>query len=142
MDFLKNRSHESFDRKEKFSLGSDKKFGFTFALIFLFLALFFNVSPAVKVIFAVVGLAFATISTLNPIYLHQLNVLWGRFGLILSKIVSPLVLGILFYLVFMPVGLLLKISGKDILNKKINKNLKTYWINSNQTLTSSMKDQF
>ncbi len=142
MDFLKNRSHESYDRKEKFSIGSDKKFGFTFAVIFLFIAIFFKIALSLKILFAIAGLIFVLISALKPSGLHKINLLWGRFGLILNKIISPVVLALLFYLVFMPVGLLLKLTGKDILNKKINKNIKSYWADSSQALNTSMKDQF
>lgn len=142
MSFLKNRFHESYDRKQKFSVGSDKKFGFTFAAIFLFCAIFFKISFLIKTLFALLALIFAAISILKPSRLHKINVIWGRFGLLINKIVSPVVLAILFYFVFMPVGLFLKITGKDILNKKINKKIATYWVDSSRTLNTSMRDQF
>ncbi|MEQ1723953.1 MAG: hypothetical protein ABL930_12315, partial [Pseudobdellovibrio sp.] len=62
-------------------------------------------------------------------------------GLFLNKIVSPIILFVLFFLVFLPIGLLLKIFRKDILSLKINKEQQSYWIKS-ETSSTNMVDQF
>jgi hypothetical protein len=77
---------------------------------------------------------------LKPKILNPLNKIWFKFGILLAKIVSPLVMLFIFFVVVTPIGLIMKISGKNLLNLK-KKNKKTYWIikdNSN----SSMKNQF
>jgi len=76
----------------------------------------------------------------NSKYLTPLNTLWFKLGLLLGKFVSPIVMGIIFFLVVTPISLIMKILGKDILNIKKN-NKKTYWIEKTAP-TSKMKDQF
>jgi hypothetical protein len=143
MDFLKNKSHESYDRKEKMIVGSDRKFGNTFALIFFVMALApWNISNATRIFFSGLGLVFAWVAWIKPSLLNAINKIWAQFGLILGKIFSPIILGILFFLAFFPIGLLLKIFKKDILNQKINKHASTYWVDSTLMTPTSMKDQF
>ena len=72
--------------------------------------------------------------------LTPLNILWFKFGLFLGKIVSPLVMGIIYFFVVTPTGLLMKIFRKDLLNLKYN-NKNSYWIEKNE-LKSKMKNQF
>ncbi|MGZ3726171.1 MAG: hypothetical protein ACXWQQ_10225 [Pseudobdellovibrio sp.] len=136
-------SHESFNRKEKLFLGSDSKFGYTFSVIFFILA----VSPTLihfrsRVVFIFLSLLFAAAATFEPKRLHKLNLAWARFGILLNKIISPIVLLILFYLVFLPLGAFLRVIKKDILNLTIDKNATSYWIDSTQFEETSMKDQF
>ena len=64
---------------------------------------------------------------MNSKILSPLNLLWFKFGILLGKIVSPVVMGIIFFLVVTPISIILKIFGKDVLNLKFNNN-KTYWI--------------
>ena len=72
--------------------------------------------------------------------LSPLNKLWFKFGILLGKIISPLVMGIIFFLVVTPIGILMKILKKDLLNLNYNNN-KTYWIEKNEP-KSKMKNQF
>jgi len=74
------------------------------------------------------------------IILSPLNLLWFKFGILLGKIVSPVVMGIIFFLVVTPISIILKIFGKDVLNLKFNNN-KTYWIVKDGP-KSNMKKQF
>ena len=122
---------------------NDKKFGYTFAVVFFILA----VAPTLillrtRLILIFLSLIFAAMALLEPSRLHKLNQLWARFGLLLNKIISPLVLIILFYIVFLPLGLLLRFVKKDILNLKMDKSATSYWIDSAQFEETSMKDQF
>ena len=90
-------------------------------------------SFAIAFIFLILGI-------LNSKILTPLNKIWFRFGLFLGKIVSPLVMGIIFFLVVTPIGLFMRIIGKDILNLKFNKN-ESYWIKKTGP-KSKMKNQF
>ena len=143
MGTSKNFSHESFERKEELVIGSDKKFGYVFAAIFFIL----SVSSLVlglylRLVLLTLSLICLSAALLNPVVLRPANKLWMRFGLFLNKIISPIILAVLFFAVFVPVGLVLKIFRKDILNLRINKKLKSYWIDSTLNAPTSMKDQF
>jgi hypothetical protein len=72
--------------------------------------------------------------------LTPLNKLWFKFGLLLGKVVSPLIMGIIFFLVVTPTGLIMRIIGKDLLNLRFN-NKKSYWIEKTGP-KSKMKNQF
>ena len=126
---------------KKIKVSSNKSFGIVFSIFFLFISiyLFLNEYPTyylslfVSVIFLLLGL-------MNSKILSPLNLLWFKFGLLLGKIVSPFVMGIIFFVVVTPISILLKIFGKDVLNLKFNNN-KTYWIEKNGP-KSNMKKQF
>ena len=139
---FKNYSHESYDRKEKLKVGSDKNFGLVFAALFALIA-FSSALPQIgfHIAAGAASIFFLLAALLKPTILHGVNAHWSKFGLLLSKIISPIVLVILFYIVFLPIGLFLKIINKDILNKKIDKAATTYWINSAEPV-STMKEQF
>jgi hypothetical protein len=77
---------------------------------------------------------------LNSKILTPLNKLWFRFGIFLGRIISPIIMGIIFFLVVTPTGLIMRVFGKDLLNLKYNKN-KSYWIEKNGQ-KSKMKNQF
>ncbi len=87
-----------------------------------------------------IAFIFLILGILNSKILTPLNKIWFRFGLFLGKIVSPLVMGIIFFLVVTPIGLFMRIIGKDILNLKFNKN-ESYWIEKTGP-KSKMKNQF
>ena len=73
--------------------------------------------------------------------LKPLNKLWFYFGILLGRMISPLVMGIIFYLIVTPIGLLMRLFRKDILNLKYNTNSKSYWIKKDGP-KSKMKNQF
>ena len=75
-----------------------------------------------------------------PKVLTPLNNLWFKFGILLGKIVSPIVMSVIFFLVVTPIGIFMKIIGKDLLNLKFN-DKETYWIKKNDP-KSAMKNQF
>ena len=122
-------------------IGSNRIFGLVFSIVFLIIALWplkngyeiRNWSLIVSVIFFILGL-------INSKILTPINKIWFRFGLLLGKIVSPLVMGIVYFIVVTPIGLLMRIFGKDILNlKKNNKN--TYWVDKD-IKNGTMKNQY
>ena len=126
---------------KKIEISSNKSFGIVFFTFFLIIALWPLIndgniriwSLAVSIIFLILGITNAKILT-------PLNNLWFKFGLFLGKIVSPIVMGIIFFFVVTPTGIIMRLIGKDLLNLKKN-NSNTYWIEKNNE-NSSMKNQF
>jgi predicted membrane metal-binding protein len=138
--------HENLQRQEKVNGSSDRSFGLIFAAFFALVAF----APLLRAPHqprwwaAIVATAFALLALLWPKRLVLLNKLWLKFGLLLHTIVSPVVLGLIFYVAIVPVGLLKRIFGNDSLRLKADRDAKTYWIErdpSNSAL-SSMKQQF
>ncbi len=126
-------------------LPSNKKFGLFFSFIFIFFSSYFFLKSnfILTYIFLVISFIFLFLGLFFPKYLSLLNKGWMILGLILSKIINPLVLGIIYFGLFTPIGLFRKLIGKDELNLK-SEDVKTYWkkrdiINVKQ---SSFKDQF
>lgn len=68
------------------------------------------------------------VAWLKPALLTHLNRVWGRFGLLLGSIVSPIALSVLFFLVITPTGLLMRLTGKDPLRLKAERSVQSYWI--------------
>jgi len=125
---------------------SDKKFGLFFALIFFgFFAYFFFVkSKFLAFVFFILSLIFLLLAIKNPTKLHLLNLLWLRFGLLLGRIINPLVLGILFFVMITPLALFLRLLGRDELQLR-NKSYQTFWKKrTGKTLTKreGFKNQF
>ena len=88
----------------------------------------------------VVSIIFLILGLINSKVLTPLNKLWFKFGLLLGKVVSPLIMGIIFFFVVTPTAFIMRIIGKDLLNLKFN-NKKTYWIEKTGP-KSKMKNQF
>ena len=125
----------------KVKMPSNRNFGFIFFIFFLLISLWFLFNEKeVNYITLIISIIFLMLAITNSKYLTPLNTLWFKLGLLLGKFVSPIVMGIIFFLVVTPISLIMKILGKDILNIKKN-NKKTYWIEKTAP-TSKMKDQF
>lgn len=129
---------ENSSRKNSVEIGSERAFGAVFAVVFAVLAIFDILGS--RAIWILLAVLFGTLALVYPRALKPLNRLWFRFGLLLHKITNPVILGFMFYIVITPMAILLKIVGKDILNLKIDKNQKSYWIIKQNH--SSMKNQF
>lgn len=139
------KTHENFVRAEEIQGGSDRSFGIVFAVIFGIVALFPLLDGEKIHLWALFGAAgFAGIALVYPRVLAPANRLWMRFGLLLSKIVNPIVLGILFYGVLAPTGFVLRAMGKDVLKCDIDPGAPSYWIERETPGPSpeSMKNQF
>ncbi|MBT9525090.1 MAG: hypothetical protein IV105_07510 [Rhizobacter sp.] len=122
-------SHEDLSREDEVEGSSDRAFGFVFAAVFLIIAAFPLLHAGAPRWWSVgVAAAFGLVAIVKPVLLAGANKLWMKFGLLLAKVVSPIALGILFYLVFMPIGLLMRVSGKDPLRLKFDPAAKSYWI--------------
>ena len=122
-------------------ISSNRSFGIVFFIVFLLIALYPLIySGEIRVWSAIISFILLALGVLNSKILTPLNKLWFKFGIFLSKIISPLIMGIIFFLVVTPIGLIMKIFGKDVLNLKYNKN-QSYWIEKKGP-KSKMKNQF
>ena len=122
-------------------LSSNRSFGIVFFIVFLIIALYpLKNGEDFRVLALIIALFFLVLGLINSKILTPLNKLWFKFGLLLGKIVSPIIMGLIFFLVVTPIGFVMKIIGKDLLNLKFNKN-KSYWIEKTGP-KSKMKNQF
>ena len=122
-------------------IGSNKSFGIVFFIAFLLIAIYPLINDGdLRIWSLILSLVFLILVLLNSKILYPLNKIWFKFGLLLGRIVSPLVMAIIFFLVVTPIGLLMRILNKDLLNLKFNKS-KSYWIKKNEQ-KSKMKNQF
>ena len=126
---------------QEIKISSNKSFGIVFFTVFLLIALYPLIKDGnVRLWSLTVSFIILIITLLYPKFLDPLNKLWFKFGIFLGKIISPLVMGIIFFLVVTPIGLIMRLLGKDILNLKYNKS-KSYWIEKSGP-KSKMKNQF
>ena len=122
-------------------IGSNRSFGLVFFIVFFIIAIFpLKNDGDLRYWSILVSLFFLILGLTNSNILSPLNKVWFKFGLLLGKIISPIVMGIIFFIVITPTSLLLKLFNKDILNLKRGKK-KTYWIEK-KGYKSKMKNQF
>ncbi len=126
---------------EKIKISSNRSFGIVFFIVFLLISLYPLINQnEIRLWSLVISLIFLVLGINNSKFLTPLNKLWFRFGLLLGKIVSPIIMGVIFFLVVTPIGLLMRLLKKDLLNLKFNKE-KTYWIKKIDT-NNRMNKQF
>ena len=128
--------------KSNIKISSNRNFGLVFFFIFLIVSiwpLIHDESP--RIWSAIISLTFLILVMTRSKLLTPLNLLWAKFGIILGSIIAPIVMGVVFFLVVTPIGFIMKITGKDLLNTKYDKKKKTYWI-KREKLTGTMKRQF
>ncbi len=120
---------------------SSKSFGYLFFGIFLALAVWVYVKNQ-NLNYWLIGTStiFLVLTLIKSKILDVLNDLWIKFGELLGKIIAPIVMSIVFFLIVTPIGLILKIVKKDLLKLKFN-NDKSYWIEKSKTI-ESMDKQF
>ena len=132
-----------FEKFSKIKISSNRSFGFVFFIVFLIIA-FWNFRGDFSQISALpfyISLVFLFLGLINSKLLTPLNKLWFKFGILLSRIVSPIVLGFIFFAIVTPTGIIMRVLGKDLLNKKFDNKKKSYWINRDK-VKSTMKQQF
>jgi hypothetical protein len=138
-------SHEVFVRDEKIVTGSDRSFGLVMTLA-LAAVTALNAWHSGKLWPWTGGLAalFVAAALLRPSVLHPLNLVWLRFGLLLHKVVNPVVMALLFYGTVLPTGLIMRLMGKDLLRLKRQPDADSYWIVRRPPGPSpeTMRDQF
>ena len=137
--------HESLEHKDEIQVGSEKSFGIVFAAVFAIIALLplAHSLPPRWWALAVAALFLIAAFIAQPL-LKPLNLLWFKFGLLLYKVVNPIVMGLLYYLTVVPTGLVMRACGKDPLNRAFDPKAKTYWIERDPPgpEPESMKNQF
>ncbi len=122
-------------------ISSNRSFGIVFFVVFFLIALYPLINNEdIRIWSLIISLIFLILGLINSRILNPLNKLWFKFGILLGKIVSPIIMGIIFFLVVTPIGFIMRILGKDLLNLKFNAN-KSYWIEKNGP-KSKMKNQF
>jgi len=125
----------------KIKIGSNKSFGVVFFIVFLLVAFYPLINQGdIKIWSLVVSLIFLTLGFLNSKILTPLNKIWFKFGILLGSFVSPIVMGIIFFVIVTPTSLIMMFLGKNLLNLKRG-NKKTYWMERSK-IESKMKNQF
>tara|TARA_B100000482_G_C12461303_1_gene241011 strand:- start:11 stop:388 length:378 start_codon:yes stop_codon:yes gene_type:complete len=120
---------------------SNKSFGVLFFIVFLLIALWPLVKgDSLRIWSLLIAIIFLVLGLLNSKILNPFKKIWIKFGEILGKVIAPLVLSIVYFIVITPIGLFLRIFGKDLLGIKFLKK-KSYWIKRDKDL-GSMKNQF
>ncbi len=128
-------------RNTEIKIGSNKSFGIVFFIVFLLVALYPLINNGdLRIWSFIIAIIFLILGLINSKVLTPLNKLWFKFGLLLGRVISPLIMGIIFFLVVTPTALIMRIIGKDLLSLKFN-NKKSYWIEKTGP-KSKMKDQF
>ena len=122
-------------------IGSNRSFGIVFFIVFLIISLWplLN-SNEIRIWSLIVSIIFLTLGLINSKALTPLNKLWFKFGIFLGNIISPIVMGIIYFAVVTPIALLLKVINKDVLSLKKTKN-GSYW-KIKEKYNSSMRNQF
>ena len=120
---------EDLNREQHVEGSSDRAFGLVFAGVFLLIAGWPLIhGEAVRWWSVGISAVFALVAFIRPALLAELNRLWMKLGILLGKIVSPIALGILFYVVITPIGLMIRVAGKDTLRLKFDPEADSYWI--------------
>ena len=122
-------------------ISSNRSFGLVFFIVFLLIAFYPLINQGeIRIWSALISLLFLILGIINSKILTPLNKVWFKFGIFLGKLISPVVMGIIFFLVVTPIAFLMRMLKKDLLNLKFNKN-STYWIEETDS-KSTLKNQF
>ena len=122
-------------------IGSNRSFGIVFFIVFLLISIYPLINQGeLRIWSLLISLLFLILGIINSKILTPLNKAWFKFGIFLGKIISPIIMGIIFFFVVTPIAFLMRILKKDLLNLKYNKN-SSYWIEKTDP-KSTMKNQF
>ena len=120
---------------------SNKSFGVVFFLVFLAIGLYPLLNDGnIRILFIIISFLFLLLGILNSKILTPLNNIWFRFGMILGQIISPIIMLVIFFTIVTPIGFIMRLMNKDILNLKFKK-YNTYWIEKSGP-KSKMNNQF
>ena len=109
-------------KKEKIKISSNKSFGVVFFIFFLIVSFYPILNESEMRLWAlIISVIFLVLGLVNSKILTPLNKVWFKFGILLGKIVSPIVMGVIFFIVVTPISLIMRLLGKDVLNIKKNK---------------------
>ena len=122
-------------------IGSNRSFGIVFFVVFLIIPIYpLKNGEDIRIWSLSISLIFLILGLLNSKILSPLNKIWFKFGILLGRIMSPIIMSLIYFIVMTPIGLFMRMMKKDILNLKFNNN-KTYWIEKDGP-KSKMKNQF
>ena len=126
---------------DEIKISSNKSFGIVFFIVFLLIALYPLLKDSdLRIWSLIISFIFLILGLINSKILTPLNKLWFKFGLLLGRFISPLIMGIIFFVVVTPIAIIMRLLKKDLLNLKYNKK-ETYWIDKSGP-KSKMKNQF
>ena len=126
---------------DEIKISSNRSFGIVFFIVFLLIGTYPLLNnDHVRIWSLIISIVFLILGLLNSKILFPLNKIWFKFGILLGKIISPLIMGLIFFVVVTPIALLMRLFNKDLLNLKFNKS-KSYWIEKSEP-KSKMKNQF
>ena len=129
-------------QKSKIKVSSNRNFGLVFFVVFLIISLWPLLDGGQFKIWSLFfSLFFLVLGLMNSKLLTPLNLLWTKFGILLGNVFAPIVMSFIFFLVVTPIGLLMRIMGRDLLRTKYNKSGKSYWIKREKRITK-MNQQF
>jgi hypothetical protein len=141
----KSGFHESLERDHELTGSSDRGFGIVFAVVFAVVALWPLLSSRpVRLWAAAASVLFLVAAVVRPSILHRMNILWMRSGILLSRVTNPVITALMFFVIFVPFGLLLRALGRKAIEKHLDRDLPTYWQKPERTgwNPASMRDQF
>ena len=122
-------------------ISSNRSFGILFAFVFSLVAFWPILNQnEIRIWSLIVAIIFIVLGLLNSKLLTPLNKIWFRFGIFLGNFISPIIMGVIFFFVVSPTGLIMKLFNRDLINLK-KSNEKSYWIKK-KDIKSSMKNQF
>jgi hypothetical protein len=122
--------------------GSEKSFGVVFAFVFLLVGLYPLLKNKEILLWSLLtAFIFFLLAYVAPKVLSVPNKLWLMLGMALGAVVAPVVMALVYVTTVVPIGLILRLIGKDILQQKLNKNAKSYWVKRVQPM-GSMRNQF
>jgi hypothetical protein len=136
---------ETRHQDDDVEMGSERGFGIVFAVVFAIIALWPLIHwEAPRLWAAAIAAIFLAIAFVRPALLRPLNVLWFKFGLLLSKIVTPVIMALVYATTVVPTGFLLRLKGKNLLGLKRDPDTKSYWVTRESPGPSpgTMKRQF
>ena len=126
----------------KFSKEKCKNFGYTFAFLSLILGIyFFFFINKFFLIFFIISILLVLVTNRFPLILKYPGFFWEQFGLFLAKIITPITLAIVYTITIIPINIILRLLRVDILNKKIDRKKKSYWVKNNKKIIN-FKDQY
>ncbi len=127
--------------EKNIKIGSNRGFGIVFFIVFLIIGCWPLLDEnGVRIWAILISLIFLVLGVLNSKILSPLNKIWFKFGILLGSFIAPIVMGVIYFFVVTPTGILVRLFKKDLLKLKRN-NSKTYWIAKNDK-NNSMKNQF
>lgn len=122
-------SHERLSAEEDVRVGSNRSFGITFAIVFAIIGLFPLLhGGGIRIWALACSVVFAGLAFIWPKVLAPLNRVWFRFGMLLHKVVNPMILGLMFFVIITPLALIIRLFGGKLISLNFDNSLPSYWV--------------